>query len=116
MLNGLDFSKYQGSVNFQGLSTSFQFGIAKASEGCPDPGQSVAQYMDPMFIKNRDGMRGIGFLRGFYHYARPDYSDPEPEAQEFVNVVDGFQAGEVACLDLEVYIVKSGIGVVEWAL
>lgn len=116
MLNGFDYSRYQGQVNFQGMKDAFQFGIAKASEGCPDPGETVQQYMDGMFIKNRDGMRSIGILRGFYHFARPDFNEPEAEAQEFVNAVGGFQDDEVAALDLEVYVVKSGIDIVQWAL
>jgi GH25 family lysozyme M1 (1,4-beta-N-acetylmuramidase) len=40
-------------------------------------------------------------LRGFYHYAYPEYSSAQAEAAHFASVVGALQPGELMCLDFE---------------
>lgn len=101
MLKGVDISKYQGDVNFDALKQAVNFVIIKASSGAPDPGQTVAQYTDGKFTRNRDEARRVGLLRGFYHYGYPEYNSPEAEAQCFHDVVGTPQDGELLILDYE---------------
>ena len=101
MLKGVDISKYQGTVNFDALKSAVDFVIIKASSGAPDPGQTAAQYADSQFTHNRDEARRVGILRGFYHYAYPEYNSPEAEAQCFHDVVGNLQDGELLVLDYE---------------
>lgn len=101
MLKGIDISRWQGSLNWSLIKNSVDFVIIKSSEGDPDPGQSVQQYEDPMFKTNQAGARSVGILRGYYHFARPDYNEPIGEAEEFVNAVGPLEQGEVLCLDME---------------
>lgn len=101
MLKGVDISKYQGNVNFDALKQAVDFAIIKASSGAPDPGQTVAQYTDSKFTRNRDEARRVGLLRGFYHYAYPEYNSPEAEAQCFHDIVGTPQDGELLILDYE---------------
>jgi len=111
MIKGIDISRWQGEVNFDELVKDVQFVIIKASEGCPDPGQSVAAYEDKEFKRNQSEARRIGIGRGYYHFARPDVNDPDPEAEEFVNAVGELQDGEILALDFEVSTSKD---VVAW--
>lgn len=112
MLHGIDISKYQGNVNFDTLKGAVDFVIIKASEGDPDPGQSVQQYEDPAFEHNQSEARRVGLLRGYYHFARPDYNDPIGEAIEFASAVGALQQGEIAFLDMETTTTKD---VVSWS-
>jgi len=70
MIQGLDVSHHQGSVNFEEVAgDGFRFCICKSTEG--------SDYEDPRF---RENMRKIAELRetnpnfygGAYHFARPD--------------------------------------------
>lgn len=101
MLHGIDLSHYQGNIDFDVLVKEVDFVIIKSTEGCPDPGQNVASYEDPQFKHYQSESRRVNLLRGYYHYARPDYNDPEPEAAEFVNAIEGLKLGEIMCLDFE---------------
>ncbi len=101
MLKGVDISKYQGTVNFDALKGAVDFVIIKASSGAPDPGQTASQYADNKFTRNRDEARRVGLLRGFYHYAYPEYNSPEAEAQCFHDIVGTPQDGELLVLDYE---------------
>jgi GH25 family lysozyme M1 (1,4-beta-N-acetylmuramidase) len=113
MLKGVDISKYQGAVNFDALKSAVDFVIMKASAGCPDPGQSVAQYVDGQFNRSESESRRVGLLRGFYHYAYPEYNDPEPEADQFFNAVGPLRDNEIMALDFEESTKKD---VVQWCL
>lgn len=111
MLKGIDISKYQGDINFDLLKDQIDFVIMKATDGAPDPGQTVSMYEDSFFKRDQSEARRVGILRGYYHYAEPSYNDPEPEAEEFVNAI-GIQPGELMFLDFEESTTKD---VVVWA-
>jgi GH25 family lysozyme M1 (1,4-beta-N-acetylmuramidase) len=112
MLKGADFSKWQGTIDWDAVKASLDFAIVKATEGSPDPGQSVAAYEDPAFKRNQAEARRVGILRGWYHFGRPDFNDPEPEAEELWSAIGGLQKGEVVCLDMEQSTTKD---VVDWS-
>jgi len=62
---GFDISNWQSSVNFAGAySSGARFVIIKATEG--------TTFIDPKFSQHYIGATNAGFIRGGYHYARPD--------------------------------------------
>ena len=93
MLKGCDISKHQGDVNFDALKQAFDFILIRSSYG--------VGYRDLKFDRNRDEARRVGLLRGFYHYAYPQYNEPEAEANYFCDVIGTPQEGELLILDLE---------------
>jgi len=101
MLKGVDVARYQGIINWDALKAAKDFAIIKATGGCPDPGESDSKYLDSSFTRNRDEARRVGILRGFYHYAYPEYNSPEAEAKYFARVMSDLQAGEMVVLDYE---------------
>lgn len=95
MLAGIDISQFQKQPNFDTLKKNISFVILKASEGFG--------YEDPEFKRNQAEARRVGFLLGYYHFARPDLNNaPETEADYFLSVVGKLQNGEMLCLDFEV--------------
>lgn len=92
-LAGCDISKWQGIVDFESLKSVADFVIARASYG--------NGYTDAQFSRNRNELRRLNVLRGFYHYAYPTYNAPETEADWFCQVISPLQSGELACLDFE---------------
>lgn len=101
MLKGVDVARYQGLINWDVLRTAKDFAIIKATGGCPDPGEADSKYLDSSFARNRDEARRVGILRGFYHYAYPEYNTPEAEAEYFSRVMSDLQEGEIVVLDYE---------------
>lgn len=88
---GIDISGYQGHRNWQSIATDFI--IFKATEG--------AAYVDSAFAWNQSEGRRTGRLRGYYHFARPDQSAPQTEANHFVDTVGALAPGEIMALDWE---------------
>ncbi|KAF2123212.1 putative N,O-diacetyl muramidase [Lophiotrema nucula] len=75
-VSGFDISHYQGTVNFAGAySSGARFVIIKATEG--------NTYKDPKFSDNYVGATKAGFIRGAYHFARPDGASGSAQAQYF---------------------------------
>lgn len=95
MLVGIDISEYQGAVDWKTLKNNVNFVIMQSSYG--------NGYIDKWFGNNRQQARNLGLLRGFYHYAYPQYNTPEAEAEWFCKVLNGdpLQEGEVLFLDME---------------
>ena len=93
MLRGIDVSKWQGVIDFDSLKNSTDFVIARASYG--------VGYTDTQFARNRDELRRLNLLRGFYTYSYPQYNTPEVEADWFCKVIGTPQEGEILCLDFE---------------
>src|ERR1035437_1051862 len=58
-------------------------------------------YYDGYFALNRDKARLAGILRGFYHYAYPEYNSATDEASWFCKAVYDLQEGESLYLDFE---------------
>lgn len=64
MLEGIDVSSYQGTVNWeQVVRAGKSFAFVKATEGL--------YYQDPTFNFNWSGTKAWGMIRGAYHYFRP---------------------------------------------
>jgi GH25 family lysozyme M1 (1,4-beta-N-acetylmuramidase) len=92
MIHGVDVSHYQGKVDFHALKDNADFVIIKSTYG--------NGYIDPSFTVNRDGARAVGLSIGFYHYAYPQFNQPQDEATWFTKNVS-CQPGEIICLDFE---------------
>src|SRR5690242_16421245 len=64
LLHGVDVSKWEGTINWDTLKASTDFAIIRSSYGCPDPGQTIAQYTDSQLRRNQSEARRLGMLRG----------------------------------------------------
>lgn len=101
MLKGVDVSKYQDTIDWPRMKNEVDFAIIRAGYGCPDPGQSLARYIDSKFYTNRDGARSAGILRGYYWYSYSKINSPEAEGNAFADAVLPLADGEILALDLE---------------
>lgn len=93
MLKGIDISVYQPRVDFALLKTDVDFVIIRASYG--------VGYVDKCFASHQSQARSSGILRGYYHYAYPQYNSAQDEADFFLQTVGDVQEGEILCLDFE---------------
>ncbi len=94
MLKGCDISHHQGNVNFLPLKNDgIDFAIIRSTYG--------DGYTDREFAVNRDKVRQVGLLTGFYHYSYPQYNSPYAEADWFTSIVQPLQTGEIIVLDFE---------------
>ncbi len=75
---GMDVSHYQGTVNWaSNYSKGARFAYIKATEG--------TSYTDSEFSRNYTNSYNQGFIRGAYHFARPNISSGSSQAQFFSN-------------------------------
>jgi GH25 family lysozyme M1 (1,4-beta-N-acetylmuramidase) len=94
MLDGIDTSNNNGVVNWNEVKADgAQFALTKLTEG--------AGYLDPTFAHNWSEMARVGFVRGLYHFARPDYNTTAQEAQYFLSKLPTLQPGDIVALDME---------------
>lgn len=93
VLEGIDISQYQGTVNFASVAgAGIQFIICKATEGMT--------FVDPKFTTNWPAIKAEGLVRGAYHYGRPN-TDPVAQARHFYRTVKP-SSGDLPCvLDIE---------------
>jgi lysozyme len=64
---GIDVSYYQNTIEWKRVrKAGVLFAFVRVSDGTTVP--------DPMFVKNWDGARKAGIMRGAYQYFRPDQS------------------------------------------
>lgn len=99
MIEGMDVSIYQGSINWPATGKGFAW--CKATEG--------TGYADPTYARNRAGASAAGIPDGAYHFAQPYASPVQPPAKDGAEEADWFlsnispRAGDlVPVLDLEV--------------
>ncbi len=93
MLEGIDVSEHQGQIDWGQVITARKFAMIRAS---------YSGAKDKMLDRNKDEARNTGILRGFYHYAYPQYSpDPVADARQFTQFVGDLRDGEVLALDVE---------------
>jgi GH25 family lysozyme M1 (1,4-beta-N-acetylmuramidase) len=95
---GVDVASYQGTPDWAAVAAAgCSVAITKVTE---DEG-----YTNPTFGHNWRGIKANGIIRGAYHFARPDGpQDARTEAEYFVSRValaGGFEAGDLAVLDIE---------------
>lgn len=90
---GIDVSHFQGTVDWRQVAAgSVGFGFAKATDG--------TEFVDPMFARNRDGMRAAGIPCGAYHFFRAS-RDAASQARLFVDTAS-WQPGDLPpVLDVE---------------
>lgn len=104
-LKGVDVSRWQGKIDWNQVKRAGKsFAYVKATEG--------SSLVDPMFVRNYDGVRNVGMILGVYHFARPAgqnltaiEQDARRQAEWFLGAVQsrgGFRAGDLPpMLDFE---------------
>ena len=91
MLNFIDISSYQASLNLVAVSSSIQGVIVKATEG--------TSYVNPYCDRHYQQAKSANLLRGFYHFAGS--GDPLAEAAFFYRNVMGYLHDGIPVLDWE---------------
>jgi GH25 family lysozyme M1 (1,4-beta-N-acetylmuramidase) len=75
-LPGIDVSAYQGNINWGDVAPYIDFSYAKATEG--------TYYTNPDFYNQYEGPYDAGVIRGAYHFAIPNNSSGESQAEYFL--------------------------------
>jgi GH25 family lysozyme M1 (1,4-beta-N-acetylmuramidase) len=91
MLNFIDISSYQATLNLVAVSKSIQGVIIKATEG--------TNYVNPYCDRHYQQAKKCNLLRGFYHFAGTD--KPEAEAEYFWNNCRNYFRDGIPILDWE---------------
>lgn len=91
MLNFIDISSYQATMNLVAVSNSIHGVIVKATEG--------TTYVNPYCDKHYQQAKSAKLLRGFYHFAGAD--KPEAEAEYFWNNCKNYFRDGIPVLDWE---------------
>jgi GH25 family lysozyme M1 (1,4-beta-N-acetylmuramidase) len=82
---GLDVSGYQGNVNWGSVvANGGRFAYVKATEG--------TYYTNPYFAQQYNGSYNAGLIRGAYHFATPNTTWGNTQADYFVNHGGGWSA------------------------
>ncbi|KAF8636215.1 hypothetical protein AX17_003701 [Amanita inopinata Kibby_2008] len=94
---GIDVSSYQGNVNWSTVKANgLTFAYIKATEG--------TGYTNPYFSSQYTGATKAGFIRGGYHFARPDISTGATQANYFLAHGGGWSGDGITlpgALDIE---------------
>lgn len=98
MLFGADISEWNGQLNWDAFNASSNFVIIRSCFG--------TARQDLEFGRNRAEARRVQAQAGplgigYYHYAYPQYNNPEAEADFFISNVWPLQQGELLALDWE---------------
>jgi lysozyme len=96
---GVDVSNWQGIIDWKKVAKAgIRFASIKATED--------NTFLDPYFERNWKGAKDAGLYREAYHYTNiVDLSNPRPEADFFVHMVEthgGIDTGDLLSLDMEV--------------
>jgi GH25 family lysozyme M1 (1,4-beta-N-acetylmuramidase) len=75
-LPGVDVSAYQGDINWGSIARYLDFAYAKATEG--------TYYTNPDFYNQYEGPYDSHLIRGAYHFAIPNNSSGEAQAEYFI--------------------------------
>jgi GH25 family lysozyme M1 (1,4-beta-N-acetylmuramidase) len=76
-LPGIDVSSYQGNINWANVAPHIDFSYAKATEG--------RYYTNPYFYNQYVGPYKAGLIRGAYHFAIPNNSSGQTQADYFIS-------------------------------
>ena len=96
-LEGIDVSKWQGSINWSQVAAAGKtFAIIRASAG--------SLTVDGYYTANRSGAKANGLKIGAYHYANPDTAtnDALNEANFFLSLATPARGELIPALDVEV--------------
>lgn len=98
MKNGVDISKWQGTVNWQKAKESgVEFAILREGYGKKSPKQ-----VDKMFKENYTNAKAVNIPVGAYHYSYAEsISDAKLEAQFCLENILGMQFEYPICFDIE---------------
>jgi GH25 family lysozyme M1 (1,4-beta-N-acetylmuramidase) len=83
-LPGIDISSYQGIINWASVAPYIDFSYAKATEG--------TYYTNPDFYNQYEGPYLHGVIRGAYHFAIPNNSTGQAQADFFINHGGGWSS------------------------
>ncbi len=103
MLNGVDISEHQRSIDYAELAQGVDFAMVRASYG--------NTRVDFMGWEHRTVLRDRGVPIGHYHYAMPMESSGPEQARLFLDSIGWAIQGEPLALDVE----EDAIGLPFWA-
>ena len=83
-LPGIDISAYQGNINWASVAPYIDFSYAKATEG--------TYYTNPDFYNQYEGPYYRGVIRGAYHFAIPNNSAGQAQADFFIKHGGGWSS------------------------
>jgi GH25 family lysozyme M1 (1,4-beta-N-acetylmuramidase) len=83
-LPGIDVSSYQGNINWGAVAPHIDFSYAKATE--------ATNYTNPYFYNQYEGPYYQGLIRGAYHFAIPDNSSGQAQADFFIKHGGGWSS------------------------
>ena len=83
-LPGIDVSSYQGNINWPGIARNLDFAYAKATEG--------TYYTNSFFYNQYEGPYNAGLIRGAYHFAIPNNSSGQSQADYFIKHGGGWSS------------------------
>jgi GH25 family lysozyme M1 (1,4-beta-N-acetylmuramidase) len=83
-LPGIDVSAYQGNINWASVAPHIDFSYAKATEG--------THYRNPDFYNQYEGPYLRGVIRGAYHFAIPNNSTGQAQADFFIKHGGGWSS------------------------
>jgi len=83
-LPGIDVSSYQGNINWGSIAKYLDFAYAKATEG--------RYYTNPYFYNQYVGPYKAGLIRGAYHFAIPNNSSGQSQADYFISHGGGWSS------------------------
>ena len=95
-LPGIDVSSYQGNINWGAVAPYIDFSYAKATE--------ATDYTNPYFYNQYEGPYYQGVIRGAYHFAVPDNSSGQAQADYFIRHGGGWSSDGLTlpgALDIE---------------
>jgi GH25 family lysozyme M1 (1,4-beta-N-acetylmuramidase) len=83
-LPGIDVSSYQGNINWAAVAPHIDFSYAKATES--------TNYTNPYFYNQYEGPYNQGLIRGAYHFAIPNNSSGQAQADFFIKHGGGWSS------------------------
>ena len=83
-LPGIDVSSYQGNINWAAVAPYIDFSYAKATES--------TNYTNPYFYNQYEGPYNQGLIRGAYHFAVPNNSSGQSQADYFIKHGGGWSS------------------------
>lgn len=92
MTLGIDYSDWQGVVDWTKAKATAQFGVCKATDGLT--------YFNPTFVANHDGQKAADVPFGAYHFFYFDV-DPVSQAKYFLEKIDGYEGEVLPMVDVE---------------
>ena len=110
VVDGIDVSYHQGTIDWRQVGAAGKrFAFVRATAG--------TLTWDTAYVANRDGARAAGLRVGSYHFANPDWSfnDADAEASWFLRTATIASGDLIPVLDLEVSNGLDPVTLTAWA-